>query len=135
MLLGMQWQGRLFIDATLPFGLRSAPLIFSAVADALEWVVRQAGAQHIFHYIDDFILLGPQGSEECARGLRCLEQACENLGFVLATEKTEGPATTGTILGIEFDTEAMVLRLPEDKPHQTTHHAGGLAYPVPREQR
>ena len=103
MLLCMHWQGRLFIDATLPFGLRSAPLIFSAIADALEWVVRQVGAQYIFHYINDFILLGPPGSEECMRGLRCLEQACENPGFVLATEKTEGPATMLTVLGIKFD--------------------------------
>ena len=34
-LLGMNWQGHTFLDATLPFGLRSAPKIFSAVADAL----------------------------------------------------------------------------------------------------
>ena len=34
-LLAMQWQGKKFVDATLPFGLRSAPLIFTAVADAL----------------------------------------------------------------------------------------------------
>ena len=34
-LLGMLWQGETFADATLPFGLRSAPLIFSAIADAL----------------------------------------------------------------------------------------------------
>ena len=34
-LLGMQWNGDTYIDTTLPFGLRSAPLIFSAIADAL----------------------------------------------------------------------------------------------------
>ena len=33
-LLGMSWEGRLFVDLTLPFGLRSAPKVFSAVADA-----------------------------------------------------------------------------------------------------
>ena len=31
LLLGMRWNGQLFCDATLPFGLRSAPIIFSAV--------------------------------------------------------------------------------------------------------
>ena len=35
-LLGMRWEDQLFIDATLSFGLRSAPKIFSAVADALQ---------------------------------------------------------------------------------------------------
>ena len=38
-LLGMKWQGNVYVDAALPFGLRSAPKIFNAVADALEWIV------------------------------------------------------------------------------------------------
>ena len=32
--LGMQWQGKVYVDGMLPFGLRSAPKIFNAVADA-----------------------------------------------------------------------------------------------------
>lgn len=32
--LGMKWKEEILIDAALPFGLRSAPLIFSALADA-----------------------------------------------------------------------------------------------------
>ena len=35
-LLGMQWNGNLYVDGIIPFGLRSAPKIFTAVADALE---------------------------------------------------------------------------------------------------
>ena len=35
-LLGNKWQGKLFIDTVLQFGLRSAPKIFNAIADALE---------------------------------------------------------------------------------------------------
>ena len=35
LLLGMQWENKLYIDAALPLGLRSAPRIFSAVADVL----------------------------------------------------------------------------------------------------
>ena len=34
--LGMSWVGMVYIDTVLPFGLCSAPLIFSAVADALQ---------------------------------------------------------------------------------------------------
>ena len=43
LLLGMSWEGDLFVDTVLPFGLRSAPKIFTALADALEWVIRQTG--------------------------------------------------------------------------------------------
>ena len=35
-LLGMRWNDRVFVDAVLPFGLRSAPKIFNAIADAVE---------------------------------------------------------------------------------------------------
>ena len=34
-LLGVQWESAVYIDKVLPFGLRSAPKIFSAVADAV----------------------------------------------------------------------------------------------------
>ena len=36
LLLGIMWNGSLFIDCMLPFGLRSAPRIFTAIADVLE---------------------------------------------------------------------------------------------------
>ena len=35
-LLGFEWQGSHYVDGMLPFGLRSAPIIFTAVADAME---------------------------------------------------------------------------------------------------
>ena len=54
--LGMLWNGNcnLYIDAMLPFGLRSAPKIFTALADVLEWCIAQKGVEHSFHYLDDF---------------------------------------------------------------------------------
>jgi len=42
-LLGMKWQDQLYLDSALPFGLRSAPKLSNAVADALEWVMRDRG--------------------------------------------------------------------------------------------
>ena len=43
-LLAMQWRNEVLIDKVLPFGLRSAPLIFSAVVDALQWIIERKGA-------------------------------------------------------------------------------------------
>ena len=40
-MMGMKWEGALFVDTCLPFGLRSAPKIFTAIADAVEWIVRR----------------------------------------------------------------------------------------------
>jgi len=111
----MQWRGQFFIDAVLPFGLRSAPLIFTTVADALEWVLRSRGVKYIYHYIDDFVVLAPPNSDSCGNGLLALQQTCSELGVILATDKTEGPSSCLTVLGIEIDSTAMELRLPQDK--------------------
>ena len=35
LLLGMRWEGATYVDGALPFGLRSAPKLFTAVADTL----------------------------------------------------------------------------------------------------
>ena len=42
-LMGMTWKGELYIDTILPFGLRSALKIFTALANTLEWIVRRNG--------------------------------------------------------------------------------------------
>jgi hypothetical protein len=47
-----------YIDIALPFGLRSAPIIFTALADVLQWVIEQRGTSHVAHYLDDFITVG-----------------------------------------------------------------------------
>ena len=59
-LLGIQWNDTVYIDQVLPFGLRFAPLIFSAIADALLWIMQQKGVSRAIHYIDDFLIIGPQ---------------------------------------------------------------------------
>ena len=38
-LMGMMWRGSVYVDTTLPFGLRSAPKVFTALADVLEWIL------------------------------------------------------------------------------------------------
>ena len=40
---------------------------------------------------------------------------CSNLNIPIACDKTEGPATIITFLGIEFDTLNMIMRLPAEK--------------------
>lgn len=47
------------MDLMLPFGLRSAPKIFNAVANALAWHLQSEGIPHIHHYLDDFIIVAP----------------------------------------------------------------------------
>ena len=114
-LLGMLWQDQLFIDTALPFGLRSAPKIFNAVADGLEWILKVNGVRHLQHYLDDFITVGAPDSGECDFNCRVISHFCSLLGVPLAKDKCEGPTTCLTYLGIEVDSVAFQLRLPQDK--------------------
>ena len=114
-LLGLHWDGATYIDTILPFGLWSAPKIFNSVVDALEWVVRAYGVAEVCHYLDDFLVAGAPGSSQCTPALSTLLQCLDWLGFPIAQEKLEGPTTEITFLGIEINTDALVLRLPGRK--------------------
>ena len=85
--------GGVYIDTALPFGLWSAPKIFTALADAMEWVVRQEGVDFIIHYLNNFLLVGVPASQECTGALTALLSACDRLGFPVAREKLEGPGS------------------------------------------
>ena len=110
-LLGMSWQGQTFQDRALPFGLRSAPIIFTAVANGLAC----NGVKNFIHYLDDFFFAGPPGSADCAQALEVAVPLCSKLGLPVALSKVEGPATVLTFLGIEIDTVHQELRLPQTK--------------------
>ena len=110
--LGIAWEGATFIDRCLPFGLRSAPKIFSAISDALAWVFGCFGLVCQVHYLDDFLFLEPAGTSEV---VPLVVSLCSTLGIPLATHKTEGPATCVVFLGIVVDSNRLELRLPEEK--------------------
>src|SRR5271156_6018275 len=40
-LLLFEWEGKFYIDAFLPFGLRTAPFIFNLFAEALDWILQR----------------------------------------------------------------------------------------------
>ena len=73
------------------------------------------GVTHIFHYLDDFVVLGPPNSSVCQDHLDTLMKVCEVLRVPLAAEKKEGPSSVIVFLGIVIDTVKQELRLPEEK--------------------
>ena len=126
-LLGIHWQGSTFIDRALPFGLRSSPKIFNAVADLLAWVLHCEGVLHVIHYLDDFLVFERPGSSTASTIRTHIESTFSRIGAPIAHHKTEGPATMLTFLGIQIDTDQFQLSLPEDKIQRLQnllHHWG-----------
>ena len=116
-LLGLEWRGRTYMyrDRALPFGLRSAPKLFTAVADSLAWAFQCNGIVNCVHYLDDFLFWGPPASPQCSQALESAISLCARLGLPVAPGKTVGPSTVLTFLGIEIDSVSQELRLPADK--------------------
>ena len=114
-LLGVAWQSCTYVDRSLPFGLRSAPKIFNAVADFLAWILHCNGVTFVLHYLDDFLTFSPPGSELASTMRSQVKPIFSRVGVPIAHEKTVGPSTTLTFLGIEIDTDLLQLRLPREK--------------------
>ena len=116
-LLGIHWQGQWYLDKCLPFGLRSSPALFNQLAEALEWILHNNYAvTHIIHYLDDFFTAGPPSSDVCQNSMDAMTQVCATLNVPIKLEKTEGPATSLTFLGISLDSVAMKASItPERK--------------------
>ena len=60
--------------------------IFNAVADALQWIIRERGVEFVDHYLDDFVIVGRPGSKECADGMGTAIKVCEEVGAPVAPE-------------------------------------------------
>ena len=114
-LLGIEWESQVYVDRALQFGLRSAPKVFSAVADGLAWAMVCSGIAHPVHYLDDFFFCGPSDSVSCQLAMDTAVPLCQRLGLPVAPDKVEGPTKIITFLGIELDSVALEIRLPAGK--------------------
>ncbi|KAM9323989.1 uncharacterized protein PAF06_020241 [Gastrophryne carolinensis] len=112
-LLGCYFEGGFFIDRCLPMGCSVSCAYFEAFRTFLEWVVKEkSGLSAVTHYLDDFFCVGPADSRVCDLLLSCMLSTFDSFGVPVATEKTEGPRTCMSFLGIEIDSQAGVCRLP-----------------------
>jgi len=90
-LLGINWNGQVAI-LTLHSHLVHA-VIFTALADGLQWVLQQWGVSYVTHYLDDFITLGPSNSDQCFKNLHIIIKTCKGSGIPLAPHKSVGLTT------------------------------------------
>uniref|UniRef100_A0A1X7TTG3 Reverse transcriptase domain-containing protein n=1 Tax=Amphimedon queenslandica TaxID=400682 RepID=A0A1X7TTG3_AMPQE len=114
-LLGWKWEGQVFVDSALRFGLCSAPKILTAVADVIEWCFWQAGVWYVDHYLDDYIVLVACGTTECALSLEIVMSVANDLRVPLAEDKCEGPTISLHFLEFEIDSSKWLLRLHQEK--------------------
>lgn len=118
-LLGFYWRGGFYADLALPFGMRSSPPLWEVYGALAQWAaVNRAGVTSLVRYVDDYLLVGAAGTGDCLRQRTALLQLFAELGLPVSPEKlaAEGsPATSGTFLGVLFDTLRLTLSIPAVK--------------------
>lgn len=104
----------LYEFVALPFGLCSAPYIFTKILQPVAAHLRSQGLLSV-RYLDDFLCLG-SSAEECSKNANATIQCLTELGFVINYEKsTLVPQTTCQFLGFLLNSENMSLQLPDSK--------------------
>ena len=114
-LLGMEFSGKYYVDKCLPFGLSISCSLFEKFSSFLEWYVKDSTkSEDLIHYLDDFC--GCNCSHDKAKSiLDKTLNAFDELGVPVADDKVEGPTTIIKFLGLEVNTEEMLIKLPMDK--------------------
>jgi len=115
-LFGFKFRNLFFFDKCLPMGCSVSCCLFEKFANFLEWIVRERShSNSTEHYLDDFFFVGKSCSNICFELMSTFHETCVELGVPLADEKTIGPDTVIIFLGLEIDTNLMVIRVPKEK--------------------
>ena len=76
-------------------------VMFEQCSTLLEWEIKlKSGKRSIEHYLDDILLAGKVGTGECLQLMDRFRIICEDLGVPLAEDKTIGPSSILTFLGL-----------------------------------
>ena len=108
------FQGKCYQFQCLPFGLSSAPWVFTKTLKPALALLREMGVR-LIAYIDDILVLAE--SKELAKNhVEGVVYLLQCLGFQINQKKSVlEPAQVREFLGLSVDTVAMELRLPLDK--------------------
>ena len=116
--LGFCFDGKYYFDKAMPFGCSIACKTWELFATFLEFCVakaRPADIGKLLHYLDDFLFGGKKGTNHCGCIMSIFKNKMAILGVPVASDKTEGPKTKICFLGLELDSEDMVVRIPVSK--------------------
>jgi len=111
-LQGFEWLGRIFLETRQAFGAKSAVAAFDRLGNVVADLALESSAlsRYLMHRtLDDLPIATPAGSAESPKFASAYKNICGQVGIKLAgncpnLEKAFEDSTTGTVLGIRFDT-------------------------------
>ncbi|XP_065185960.1 uncharacterized protein LOC135816787 [Sycon ciliatum] len=129
-LLRFSWEGQLYEFQCLPFGLSSAPRVFTKLMKVPISVLRRQGIRLIL-YLDDLLLIAESRPAAVLQTQQAI-QLLESLGFVINRKKSiPEPTQQLEFLGFQLNSVAMTMSVPIDKARklqQECHRALSQPY-------
>ena len=111
-LLGIRHKS-LFLDGSLPFGFRLGSGIFERCSDAIRYIMKNFGHNALMNYIDDLIYIGLPS--KIYNSYSQLLSLLKELGLEISQSKLVPPSTSVVCLGIQVNTVARTLSIPDEK--------------------
>ena len=116
--LSFQWEGEYFSFKVLPFGLTSAPRIFTKLLKPVFSTLRERGVSCL-GYIDDCLVVADTFSQ-CQNHVNSMKNLLVQLGFSINEEKSSFvPNRKITFLGYELDSTRMTVSSTQEKVDKT----------------
>ncbi|KAM9974261.1 hypothetical protein ACTFIR_012782 [Dictyostelium discoideum] len=108
------WKGWHYRWKTMPFGLSTAPRIFTMLLRPVLRMLRDINVS-VIAYFNDLLIVGST-KEECLSNLKKTMDLLVKLGFKLNMEKSVlEPTQSITFLGLQIDSVSMKLLVPKEK--------------------
>ena len=126
------WRGRLYQYLVLPFGLCTAPLVFTKVTKPLKSFLHSLAIRSIW-YLDDILIIG-SSREECLRNVGEALRLLERVGFIVNLAKSSLiPSQDFRFLGLQWNTSSGVISIDDEKRLAVVRRASPmLDSPQPR---
>ena len=116
---GLRWQGKYFVDTSVPFGYRHGSVCCQRVTDAVRYIMHTKGVQHLFNYIDDF--MGVDDPAVVHAHFQTLLSLLAQLGIPISKDKLFPPSEEVPCLGILVNITRGTLSIPPDKLTQVNN--------------
>lgn len=118
--LRFNYHDRLYEFNCLPFGLCTAPYVFTKLLKPVLELLRNKNLLSVV-YLDDILCFG-QSYDECANNVRTTTKLLESLGFIINKDKScLHPSQQCKFLGFVYDSSNMILKLPSEKKTKIKH--------------
>lgn len=104
----------------LPFGLCTAPYVFTKLLKPVMENLRSRGFMSVV-YLDDIFVI-ERSFQDCQYNIQSTCELLQSLGFILNYEKScLVPNKDCKFLGFIFDSKNMILKLPSEKKEKIKH--------------